>query len=216
MGDDDELDSHLTEVEIDAALEATQWVGNAINALAQAEQIMADAVAAQRRDRMISEVLDQISKENAMTQPVPEWAGDALRRIWSTLTDEDRAALIGDHDNAVLRQSAAQLRHTDSAESLGARPAGMFGLDSYPGLKWRAERFEEPWNGWATPVVTRGTLENMLTDISEPGRRPCTLRPDGVLVVHREDYDDGDYEVEPDADGLYHLAELGWTFDEVD
>lgn len=148
--------------------------------------------------------------------PPPEWASDVLRRVWPTLADEDRAALVGGHENAVLREMAAQLRQTDSAQSLGARPAGMFALDSWPGLKWRAERFEEPWNGWATPVVTRGVLENLLADISEPGYRPCTLRPDGVLVVLREDYDDGDYEIEPDADGFYHLAELGWTFDKVD
>lgn len=98
-------------------------------------------------------------------------------------------------------------------EQLPPPGPGMFVLDGWPGLKWRAECFEEPWNGWAAPVVTGGVLKKLIGDISESGYRPCTLRSDGVLVVHREE---GDYEVGPDADGLYRLAELGWTFDLVD
>ncbi|MGB3696267.1 MAG: hypothetical protein WBA05_02430 [Gordonia sp. (in: high G+C Gram-positive bacteria)] len=217
--DEDELDQHLTEHEIDAEFERTQSIGNAINALYRAEQIMADAVAAERRDRMIAEVLDQISEESTMSQPippVPEWASDTLRRLWPTLTDDDRAALIGDHDNAVLRETAAQLRHTDSADSLGAQPAGMFTIDSNPHLKWHAERFEEPWNGWVTPVVTRETLENLFADLADGDYSPGAVQEDGCVLVYMPDYDDGDYYIEPDADGLYHLVELGWTFDKCD
>ena len=125
-------------------------------------------------------------------------------------------ALIGDHDNAVLRETSAQLRRTDSADSLGARPGGMFTLDSSPHLKWHAERFEEPWNGWATPVVTRQTLENLFADLADGDDSPCAVQEDGRVLVYMPDYEDGDYFIEPDGDGLYHLAELGWTFDQLD
>ncbi len=199
-------DETMTEAEIDAEFERTQPIGNAINALYRAEQIMA-------------EVLDTIDKESTMSQPIPpppDWASDVLRRMWPTLTDADRDALIGDHDNAVLRETAAQLRRTDSADSLGARPGGMFTLDSSPHLKWHAERFEEPWNGWATPVVTRETLANLFADLTDGDDSPGTVQEDGRALVYMPDYEDGDYFIEPDGDGLYHLAELGWTFDQLD
>ncbi len=148
--------------------------------------------------------------------PVPDWASDSLHAAWPTLTDDDRAALIADRDNAILRETAAELRRTDSEHSLAARPGGMLTVDGANDLRWRAERFEEPWNGWATPVVTRETLRNLFADLTDGDHSPGTVRPDGQALIHMPDYDDGDYLIEPDDAGLYHLYELGWCFDEVD
>lgn len=102
--------------------------------------------------------------------PVPDWASDALRRTWPTLSEDDRRALIDDRENQLLRQAATALRRTESSQDFGARPAGDFGIDGHDGLSWHAERFEEPWNGWATPVVTRGPDPALVEGWA--GRRP--------------------------------------------
>lgn len=148
--------------------------------------------------------------------PVPDWASAMLRRTWPTLSEEDRRALIEDHERQLLRQAATALRRTESSQDFGARPAGDFGLDGLDGLRWHAERFEEPWNGWATPVVTRQTLENLVEDLSGLGGVPGMVSADGSLTVFREEADDGDFEIRPGGDGLYHLYELGWCFVEFD
>ena len=139
--DDDE---NLTEAEIDELFEATQPIGNAINALAQAEVVLAEAAATARAEG---------SPMDDNDTPPPDWAGTPLRRIWPALTADERAEILTSRDDTALARLAADLRRTDSAESLGARPGGMFALDSDPSMKWHAERFEEPWNGWAAPVV---------------------------------------------------------------
>ena len=145
--------------------------------------------------------------------PVPDWASDVLRRTWPTLSADDQRALLADHDNAVLRDLASQLRHTESADSLGATPAGDFTLDGsyHAGLRWHAERFEEPWNGWSTPVVTRQTLQNLIDDLAADDNLVGRIEDDGAFTVFAEDPDEN-YAVRPDDDGLYHLVELGWTF----
>lgn len=197
-------DEELTEQEIDALFEATQPIGNAINALVQAEAVLYEAAARAGRASI-----------NEPIPPVPDWAGEVLRRLWPTLTPDDRASLLADRDAAVLRTISAQLRTSDSVKSLGARPGGMFALDADPAMRWRAERFEEPWNGWATPVVTRETMENLFSDL-EPRGKPGTVGHDGTITVYRGPDDDGEYEIRPDDVGMYHLAELGWMFIEVD
>ena len=201
--DDDE---NLTEAEIDELFEATQPIGNAINALAQAEVVLAEAAATARAEG---------SPMDDNDTPPPDWAGTPLRRIWPALTADERAEILTSRDDTALARLAADLRRTDSAESLGARPGGMFALDSDPSMKWHAERFEEPWNGWAAPVVTRETAENLFEDL-EPLGNPGTVGADGVITVYRDPDDDGDYEIWPDDAGLYHLVELGWTFIRVD
>ncbi|MEJ9078400.1 hypothetical protein WKY82_08260 [Gordonia malaquae] len=148
--------------------------------------------------------------------PVPEWASDALRRIWPTLSEEDRRALIEDRESQLLRQAATALRRTESSQDFGARPAGDFGIDGHDGLSWHAERFEEPWNGWAAPVVTRRTLENLVEDLAALGDAPGRIVADGAFTVFGDEADDGDFEIRPGGDGLYHLYELGWCFVEFD
>ena len=147
--------------------------------------------------------------------PVPDWASDALRRTWPTLSEDDRRALIDDRENQLLRHAAVALRRTESSQDFGARPAGDFGIDGHDGLSWHAERFEEPWNGWATPVVTRGTLENLVEDLATDDNLVGRIEDDGALTVYAEDPEENDV-VRPDGDGLYHLYELGWCFVEVD
>ena len=145
--------------------------------------------------------------------PVPAWASDVLRRTWPKLTRDDQRALIDDHENAVLRGTAIRLRHTGSADSLGAEPAGDFTLDglAHTSRRWHAERFEHPWNGWATPVVTRETLQNLIEDLADDGDAVGRIGSDGAFTVFAEDPDDNCV-VRPAPDGLYHLVELGWTF----
>jgi|GEM_PF-2269875 len=144
--------------------------------------------------------------------PVPDWASDVLRRTWSNLNEDDQRALIDDREHQLLRQAAISLRRTESASDLGARPAGDFCIDGPSGLRWHAERFEEPWNGWATPVVTRHTLENLVEDLTALGDAPGKIGADGAFTVF---HDDGDFDIQPGDDGLYHLYELGWTFIDV-
>ena len=148
--------------------------------------------------------------------PAPDWASDTLRRTWPTLSEDEKHALIEDRENQLLRQAAAALRRTESSQDFGARPAGDFGIDGHDGLSWHAERFEEPWNGWATPVVTRRTLENLVEDLTELGDAPGMVSASGDFTVFRDEADDGDFEIRPGGDGLYHLYELGWCFVEVD
>lgn len=148
--------------------------------------------------------------------PVPDWASDALRRTWPTLSDEDRRALIDGRERQLLRQSATALRRTESSQEFGARPAGDFGIDGHDGLSWHAERFEEPWNGWATPVVTRRTLGNLVEDLAALGDAPAKVSADGAFTVFGDEAGDGDFEIRSGGDGLYHLYELGWRFVEVD
>jgi len=147
--------------------------------------------------------------------PAPDWASETLRRTWPTLSGDDQRALIEDHENAVLRDLAVQMRHIEPTDDLGARPAGDFTLDggAFTGMRWHAQRFDQPWNGSPTPVVTRETLENLIDDLRESGGAPGRVEPDGALtVVHPES---GDVVIQPE-DGLYRLYELGWCFVEVD
>ncbi|MCF8604008.1 hypothetical protein L5I01_11635 [Gordonia sp. HY442] len=146
--------------------------------------------------------------------PVPDWASHVLRRTWSNLSPDDQRALIDDHEQAALRDLDIQLRRTTSPDSLGARPSGDFTLDGFVHnrMRWHAERFEEPWNGWATPVVTRATLENLVEDLTRLGSAPGHIADEGICTVFRDADDDGNFDITPDADGLYHLFELGWCF----
>lgn len=78
---------------------------------------------------------------------------------------------------------------------------------------WPAERFGEPWNGFATPVVTRETLADLLQSLGEGYR----WEEDTAVVWSTIDLAPGEEPEEedrltPDFDGLYDLGELGWVF----
>lgn len=144
--------------------------------------------------------------------PVPEWASDALRRSWPTLTEDDRQALIVDREASLLRTAAVQMRGTDLDRS---EHGGEFTLDGLyeRGIRWHAEAFGEPWNGWATPIVTAATATSLfadLLDLGETERLVGEVTADGLLI-HGEDEDD-DFVIAPNARGEFALWELGWTF----
>ncbi|GAA2375855.1 hypothetical protein [Gordonia cholesterolivorans] len=143
---------------------------------------------------------------------VPDWASDALRRTWPTLTEDDRQALIADRENSLLRTAAVQLRGTDLDRS---EHGGDFTLDGLyeRGIRWHAEAFGEPWNGWATPIVTAATAKNMFADLLELGEAdgPLGAITDDGLLVYGEDEDDN-FVIAPNDRGEFALWELGWTF----
>lgn len=92
-----------------------------------------------------------------------------------------------------------------------------FTLPPFEGVRsWPAVRFGEPWNGFATPVVTRETLEDLLAAVDDG------YRWEGDVVVVWSAIDLGpddlpEYEdrLSPGADGLYDLGALGWVFERV-
>lgn len=83
-----------------------------------------------------------------------------------------------------------------------------FEFDALPDHPFLAVEYGEPWNGWATPVVTRETLADILTALELGHRWEGT-----TAVVDVEDYED---RLEPREDGLYDLRQAGWTVQQVD
>ncbi|KXP13896.1 hypothetical protein [Tsukamurella pseudospumae] len=71
--------------------------------------------------------------------------------------------------------------------------------------------FDAPWNGWATPIVDRETLERVIA--TTEGGHTLSWNGDTALVHHVEL--DETTPLAPDTDGRFHLRDLGWTFDEV-
>lgn len=115
-----------------------------------------------------------------------------------------------DHEAELLRAAAIQMRGTDLDRSDGG---GDFTLD---GLQddhsWHAVAFGMPWNGWATPIVTTATLQNMLEDLAKLDGQPFgEIRPDGGLVVYGEQPEDN-YVITPNECSEYSLHSLGWCF----
>lgn len=78
---------------------------------------------------------------------------------------------------------------------------------------WPAAAFGRPWNGWATPIVSREVLVEFFSHI----RQRHAWASDGHCVtVFHEDDSDLDVVLEPLEGGFYDLGMLGWTFDEVE
>lgn len=104
------------------------------------------------------------------------------------------------------------------SEGIGILKAMQFSLDSLPDRSWPALRFSEPWNGWATPVVTRDVLAEVLAASGEPYRWDGN---DVLLGTAAVDLQPGQ---EPESyarvcasgEGSYELGQLGWTFIAVD
>ena len=92
---------------------------------------------------------------------------------------------------------------------------------------YQAVGFDHPWNGWATPVVTASVMARLVWRQNELCTRFAEAvgvddwtrmsMPDNSVVVFSGMYpDEPPYRVDPDTDGLYHLVDLGWTFEQVD
>lgn len=87
----------------------------------------------------------------------------------------------------------------------------LFSLDGLPGHVFEALAFGEPWNGWATPIVTREVLEQILAALEVPD----SLREDGTTIVigdSRGIPSDDDVRLVPLDGDAYDLGLLGWTF----
>lgn len=115
-----------------------------------------------------------------------------------------------DHEAELLRSAAVQMRGTELDRS---DVGGDFTLDGLQDdHRWHAVAFGAPWNGWATPVVTQQTLQNIIDDLAELDGKPFgEIRPDGDLLVFGEEPEDN-YTVTPNERGEYALHVLGWCF----
>lgn len=83
-----------------------------------------------------------------------------------------------------------------------------FEFDAFPGTTFPVVEYGEPWNGWATPVVRREVLADILTALELPHRWEGA-----TAVVGVEDYQD---RIDPREDGLYDLRQTGWTVLQVE
>lgn len=97
-------------------------------------------------------------------------------------------------------------------DSLEAEAAAMNGR---PVQSWEAVRYGQPWNGWATPVVTRAVLESILEAVRRRTGEPH--RWEGSVAIVSGPLDslgvaEHAYRFEPDSHGRYDLGSLGWTW----
>jgi len=88
---------------------------------------------------------------------------------------------------------------------------------AFDGAAFDAVAYHEPWNGWATPVVDRATLEALVNRLDPQWLRGWV---DGDGVLHLDHLENGlvsDRDaLTPGADGNYDLGSLGWTFELAD
>lgn len=94
---------------------------------------------------------------------------------------------------------------------------GRFTLDHFDDERsWPAERFGQPWNGFATPVVTKETLVDLLDAVNDGHRWDGdTAVVWSAIDLGPDDEPEFEDRVDPDAEGHYDLAVLGWTFERV-
>lgn len=101
----------------------------------------------------------------------------------------------------------------------GTETPQRFTIDGWSN-RYDAVSYGEPWNGWATPVVTRETLQQVVAGEDPDGEwMTLTFDDNGVATLITGDDIESDIdpaELRPDADGNYDLFELGWTFTRVD
>ncbi|MCF3940695.1 hypothetical protein [Gordonia tangerina] len=70
---------------------------------------------------------------------------------------------------------------------------------------WTAVSYGRPWNGWATPVVTREVLESVIA--AAEGETLAFVENVAVIT--------GD-KLKPDINGHYDLGQIGWCFVQTD
>lgn len=116
---------------------------------------------------------------------------------------------MNDHEAELLRSAAAQMRGTELDRS---DQGGDFTIDGLEEYSWHAVSFGARWNGWATPIVTAATLQNLIGDLAEiDGKAFGEIQSDGRLLVLGEEPEDN-HEIAPNERGQYHLHVLGWCF----
>lgn len=90
----------------------------------------------------------------------------------------------------------------------------QFSLEAHVGQSWPALRFGPHWNGWASPVVTRDVLEQVLLASGEPHIWRGEIAWLGTPAADLESVDEPEFwdPISPEVDGTYNLRSLGWTF----
>jgi len=77
---------------------------------------------------------------------------------------------------------------------------------------WNAVSFGKPWNGWATPVVTLETFEDIVAWAADT--MTVNFHTNGTAMIEEPFGKETIYfEITPDANGNYDLSQLGWTFE---
>lgn len=115
-----------------------------------------------------------------------------------------------DDEAELLHAAAVQMRGTELDRTESGGDFTLEGLED--DHNWHAVSFGARWNGWATPIVTRQTLKNMIDDLAElDGQRFGEIQTDGELLVYGEESEDN-FTVSPNDNGEYALHVLGWTF----
>lgn len=69
--------------------------------------------------------------------------------------------------------------------------------------------FDSPWNGFVTPIVSRGQLDALVACEDD-----LSVDVFGRLVYHNAKFAITET-ITPDPDGLFHLSQLGWCFVEL-
>lgn len=79
-----------------------------------------------------------------------------------------------------------------------------FTFDAWPERRFTAHGYGETWNGWDTPVVDKATLEAVCALVE------ADLRWEGTTALVAEP-GASETPLAASSEGLYSLAELGWT-----
>lgn len=90
-----------------------------------------------------------------------------------------------------------------------------FTIDGWNGT-YEAIAYGPTWNGWATPVVSRETLEQIVATEDD---FTVQFDSDGTALLIDNGWEDSEYDeitLRLTDSGGYNLFHLGWCFDTVD
>lgn len=147
---------------------------------------------------------DRTRRPVAVCRAVSSRDASSTQRDGQAVLEVRRLATGDDRPEAEILFTDGQWQLCDPERDL----VPAFEFDAFPGHPFLAVEYGEPWNGWAVPVVTRETLTDVLTALELAHRWEGAT---AVLAV--EDYED---RIEARADGLYDLAQAGWTVRQVE
>ena len=82
--------------------------------------------------------------------------------------------------------------------------------------------YGQPWNGWATPIVSRETLEEFVEFLKNDKDMMGMIREDAEQYPGKSLEWEGDSlwisgeQLTPNEDSTYSFGFLGWTFISID